>query len=437
MMSLKRSPTGEMKAKLTQDEKATSHQVRSREELQKKNMIRAKAILKRHPYAADVAVNALVASGFTEQSPIMELPKSMQTASYEKREQVKKEKANLSAQDLATQYGVHEDEIVPLKYTVIGDLTLTLICDKLLAVIEKTTCSKSNMRSMLSRLARMSSAPAGKPMVLQMFEKATGLTSDYPISGDLRVWQTLQELANRLNVLRNRPIADICMSPAPNFIGDDGAYATVVKGNALYVYVKMIGSVSELKVDPSTLPAGTDPDVVQLTANFSFERCSLWVPGATEWNASAPKLSPMFCEAKCKAELGKAGNGAQYFAILNTVDAQSLAADGVAPTVPAASRRSSITSECANQGADHELCPANPRFMIQRGLGKRPRTGETTALAAPAKHGVVAMRTEEVPEDVAGEIDGGAVSSLPALEVPEHFDESLIDIGDLPDEESQ
>ena len=278
------------------EDESVNQQIRAREEIQKADEMELKAIVKRHPYSAGIAVAALKASGFTKTSPIIDMPKSKQARSYQDREDKKRLKTGSLVEEIASQYDVSVELVI--KVQKIGDLKLNEITDNLLAKIEPGTCSKSNVRSMFTRQAKKDKPVNNKDLALHMLEKATGLNSSTPLSGELRVWPRLIELAVRLNTARFRPVADLTMMPYPDFDRQDGCYEQHLDAGGVSVSIRLIGGQSKLKIDKAVFPEGLDLALVLLQLNFSFERCAFWAPGYTDFNANGPKICNFYKDKK-------------------------------------------------------------------------------------------------------------------------------------------
>lgn len=144
---------GRRRSKLSLEDSAVDLQIKSREELQKKAVAEVKAVLSRHPYAAEHALKALHAQGFTKTSQVLELPSSRASQAYKQREEAKKKTEVDEIAELAAFYRVKPSEIIPPRYKQLSDLPHNTVIESLLEPMEKATCSKSNMRAMLQRFS--------------------------------------------------------------------------------------------------------------------------------------------------------------------------------------------------------------------------------------------------------------------------------------------
>mmetsp|Transcript_27061 Transcript_27061/g.59390 ORF Transcript_27061/g.59390 Transcript_27061/m.59390 type:complete len:132 (+) Transcript_27061:206-601(+) len=100
---------------------------------------------------------------------------------------------------------VPAEDLVPAKYWTIDNMSVAILSSHLLAGIEPTTLSKANLRS----LAMRGSAAGNKEHLCKVLEFATGISSDFQLHGQMRLFSVLISTLQLRNMGRGRKDRDI------------------------------------------------------------------------------------------------------------------------------------------------------------------------------------------------------------------------------------
>ena len=229
-------------------QEAADHQRRATEIRNKAAFQEVLSILKKNPTAAEPCLKALHDLGFTTETAAETMPTSRAAKANEKRVVTRKLLDSQRHPTLPIELTeLPPEAVVPTRFNTLGSLTMPLVQKHILQVVEPSSLSPANLRSMVIRGKMVSS----KDEFDKLTEFATGWSKDAQLVGAQRVWDILSQCLKNESEWRGRRCSSAIL---PIDWNKNGVYEPLCMDGKTCVRIRKTGVAREI-------PAAKLPDI--------------------------------------------------------------------------------------------------------------------------------------------------------------------------------
>ena len=246
---------------------ATNHERRAQALRMKAKLHTATKMLKGHPHHAETVIELLASLGVTpETTPSAKSPYSRVAQGIIKRAETKQakldDKAKATTKDVdLSQY--RTDELAPTKYWSLEELSVKLLCEKMLEGVDPIVFSRANARSMIVR----GNSDCSKQQLVRIVEFATGESGEFGLVGTMRVWDEVLRHLKACARARASRWSRLIMPVDWNMVG---LYRKQIRDGHLQIVHNYTHAALDFDIDVSN---NSDLADVYVKYNWSETRC--------------------------------------------------------------------------------------------------------------------------------------------------------------------